>query len=313
MIPSLRPGDKIAIIATARKISHPEIEMAVRVFESWGLQVVVGQTIGASYNYFAGDDALRLQDLQQMLDDDSIKAIICGRGGYGTTRIIDQVDFTRLRKHPKWLVGFSDVTALHSHIHNLGLQSLHAIMPLLFPKEGAEDSIETLRRALFGEDLNYTVAPHAFNRTGTGTGQLVGGNLSMLHTLTGTRSDISTEGKILFLEDLCEYLYHIDRMMVHLDRSGKLANLAGLIVGDMSDMNDAAVSFGKTASEIILEHTGKYNYPVCYGFPVGHEPLNLALICGEEAELTVSEEGAQLRYCKRQATDKNKESATKHY
>ena len=296
MIPALQPGDTIAILATARKISFPEIEVAIHTFESWGLNVVLGQTIGASYNYFAGDDALRLQDLQQMLDDENIRAIICGRGGYGTTRIIDQVDFTRFQQHPKWLVGFSDVTALHSHIHTLGVESVHAIMPLLFPKEGTADSIETLRKVLFGEDLLYTVAPHELNRTGTGQGQLIGGNLSMLGTLTGTRSDCSTAGKILFLEDLDEYLYHIDRMMVHLDRSGKLEHLSGLIIGDMSDMKDPALPFGKTAYEIILEHAGKYNYPVCYGFPVGHEPLNLALVCGREAKLEVSEQGAVLRY-----------------
>ena len=298
MIPALKTGDRIAITATARKITYPEIEMAIRLFESWGLEVVLGQSIGASYNYFSGDDALRLQDLQQFLDDDSIKAVVCARGGYGTTRIIDQVDFTKFLQRPKWLVGFSDVTALHSHIHNLGIESVHGIMPLLFPKEGTETSIETLRRVLFREDLSYSAPPHALNRTGTATGQLVGGNLSMLHTLTGTRSDIITDGKILFLEDLDEYLYHVDRMMVHLDRSGKLANLAGLIVGDMSDMNDTPVPFGKTAYEIILEHAGKYNYPVCYGFPVGHEPHNLALVCGREAILEVTEAGVTLEYCK---------------
>ncbi|WP_299819937.1 LD-carboxypeptidase [uncultured Pontibacter sp.] len=297
MIPPLQPGDRIAILSTARKITASEIEAAVSAFESWGLEVVLGETIGASYNQFAGDDALRLQNLQQMLDDESIKAIVCARGGYGTTRIIDQVDFTGFKKHPKWLVGFSDVTTLHSHIHNLGLPTIHAIMPVLFAKEGAGPSVESLRQLLFGEEICYSLAPHAFNRSGTGTGQLVGGNLSMLHTLTGTRSDISTDGKILFLEDLDEYLYHIDRMMVHLDRSGKLANLAGLIIGDMSDMHDNTVPFGKTAYEIILEHTGKYNYPVCYGFPVGHEPLNLALVCGREATLAVSEAGVKLSYC----------------
>lgn len=297
MIPALCPGDKIAIIATARKITVPEIEIAIQTFEHWGLQVILGETIGASYNQFAGDDAERLQDLQQALDDESIKAIICARGGYGTTRIIDQVDFTRFRKHPKWLTGFSDVTALHSHIHALGLESIHAIMPVLFPKAGTANSIETLRHALFGEELHYEVAPHPFNRSGTTTGLLVGGNLSMLHNLTGTRSDVDTTGKILFLEDLDEYLYHIDRMMVHLDRSGKLANLAGLLIGDMSDMHDNAVPFGKTAYEIILEHTGKYNYPVGYGFPVGHEPQNLALVCGRQAQLEVSEEGTRLCYC----------------
>lgn len=296
MIPALKPGDKIAITATARRITYPEIEMAVKVFQRWGLEVVIGQSIGASYNYFSGDDALRLQDLQQFLDDKTIKAIICARGGYGTTRIIDQVAFTRFRQHPKWVVGFSDVTALHCHIHNFGLESIHGIMPLLFPQKGTEDAIETLRKVLFGENLHYSAAPHEFNRVGTATGQLVGGNISMLHTLTGTRSDISTEGKILFLEDLCEYLYNVDRMMVHLDRSGKLANLAGLIVGDMSDMNDTPVPFGKTAYEIILEHTGKYNYPVCYGFPVGHEPLNLALVCGRKAKLEVSDQEVKLGY-----------------
>lgn len=301
MISSLRPGDTIAIVAPARKITLPEVELAVRTFESWGLNVVLGQTVGASYNYFAGDDALRLQDLQQMLDDAHIKAIVCARGGYGTTRIIDQVDFTKFRQHPKWLVGFSDVTALHSHIHNLGFESLHAIMPLLFPKEGAADSIETLRKLLFGEEVIYNAVPHRFNRTGTGQGQLVGGNLSILLTLTGTRSDFSTAGKILFLEELDEYLYHLDRMLVHLDRSGKLAKLAGLIIGDMSDMKDTAVPFGKTAYEIIAEHTGKYNYPVCYGFPVGHEPLNLALVCGREAKLEVQPEAVTMIYTRASA------------
>ena len=296
MLKPLLPGDKIAIIATARKITVPELETAIQYFKSWGLEVVTGKTIGASYNQFAGDDALRLQDLQEMLDNPNIKAIVCARGGYGTTRFIDQVDFSSFKKNPKWLVGFSDVTALHSHIHNLNLESVHGIMPVLFPRQGTEDSIESLRRILFGEDIYYTAPAHAFNRSGMGQGQLVGGNLSMLHTLTGTRSDIDTSGKILFLEDLDEYLYHIDRMLVHLDRSGKLANLAGLLVGDMSDMHDNAIPFGKTAYEIINEHTGKYNYPVSYGFPVGHEPLNLALVCGREAVLEVNSEGSNLRY-----------------
>lgn len=296
MIPALQSGDKIAIISTARKITTQELTPAIQTFESWGLQVVLGQTIDASYNQFAGNDVLRLQDFQQMLDDETIKAIVCARGGYGTTRIIDQVDFSKFRQHPKWVVGFSDVTTIHSHIHNLGIETIHAIMPVLFGREGTIDSVETLRKTLFGENLNYSSAPHPFNRTGMAKGQLVGGNLSMLHTLTGTKSDINTEGKILFLEDLDEYLYHIDRMLVHLDRSGKLSNLAGLIVGDMSDMKDNAIPFGKTAYEIIAEHTGKYNYPVCYNFPVGHEPLNLALVCGREAILSVSESVVRLEY-----------------
>ncbi|WP_114784924.1 S66 peptidase family protein [Botryobacter ruber] len=296
MIQPLRPGDTIAIVATARKISLQEIEPAIRVFESWGLEVVVGRTIGADYNQFAGDDRLRLLDLQQMLDNPAIKAIVCARGGYGTTRIVDQVDFSFFRENPKWLVGFSDVTTLHSHVHNFGIESVHAIMPVVFTKAGTAEAIESLRQVLFGEPIGYTIAPHPLNRTGAAQGQLVGGNLSMLHTLTGTRSDIRTEGKILFLEDLDEYLYHIDRMLVHLDRSGKLANLAGLVVGYMSDMNDNAIPFGKDAYEIIAEHTGKYDYPVCFGFPVGHEPHNLAMVCGREARLEVQEEGVSLLY-----------------
>lgn len=296
MIPYLNPGDRIAIISTARKITAAELAPAISTFQSWGLEVVLGQTIDAAYNQFAGDDALRLRDFQGMLDDESIKAIVCARGGYGTTRIIDQVDFTQFTKQPKWVVGFSDVTTIHSHIHNLGFETIHAIMPVLFGREGTIDSVETLRQVLFGESLIYTSAPHEFNRFGTAQGQLVGGNLSMLHTLTGTRSDIDTSGKILFLEDLDEYLYHIDRMLVHLDRSGKLKNLAGILVGDMSDMKDNAIPFGKTAYEIILEHVGKYNYPIAFGFPVGHEPLNLALVCGREVALEVSKLGARLKY-----------------
>ncbi|MCC9166700.1 S66 peptidase family protein [Pontibacter harenae] len=296
MIKPLQPGDKIAILATARKISLAEVEFAIQVFESWGLEVVLGRTIDTAYHVFAGDDALRIQDLQQALDDPSIKTIVCGRGGYGTTRIIDQVDFTKFRQHPKWIVGFSDVTALLCHVHNLGIESVHGIMPLLFSKEGAAPSIESLRQVLFGEELNYTAASHAFNRTGTGQGQIIGGNLSLLDSIIGTKSDIDTTGKILFLEDLNEYLYHVDRMMVHLDRSGKLNSLAGLIVGDMSDMLDNADPFAKDAYEIIAEHVAKYNYPVCYGFPVGHEPLNLALVCGREAKLEVQEDGVRLGY-----------------
>jgi muramoyltetrapeptide carboxypeptidase len=297
MIQPLRQGDKIAILSTARKVSLQELEAAIRTFERWGLEVVLGQTIGASYNQFAGDDALRLQDFQQMLDNPEIKAIVCARGGYGTTRIIDQVDFRKFQQHPKWVIGFSDVTTIHSHIHNLGLETIHATMPVLFSKEGTAEAIESLRQVLFGQEVQYTAPTHNFNRTGIAQGQLVGGNLSMLHTLTGTRSDIDTRSKILFLEDLDEYLYHIDRMLVHLDRSGKLSQLAGLIVGHMSDMHDNAIPFGKDACEIIAEHTGKYNYPVCYNFPVGHEPHNLAIVCGREARLEVSESGTSLVYC----------------
>ncbi|MCP2043268.1 LD-carboxypeptidase [Pontibacter sp. HSC-36F09] len=295
MITPLQPGDKIAIIATARLISHEDIAAAIGILQGWGLEVEVGPTVGAQYGVFAGDDALRLQDLQQALDRPDIKAIICARGGYGTTRILDQVDFSQFQKHPKWIVGFSDITSLLCHIHSLGIESVHGIMPLLFPK-GTEEALDSLRRVLFGEELSYSAAPHAFNRTGIAEGQLIGGNLALLHNVSGTRSDFTTKGKILFLEDVDEYLYSIDRMMVHLDRAGKLQDLAGLIVGHFSDMKDNAIPFGKDAYEIIAEHSGKYNYPVCYGFPTGHEPDNLALVCGRKARLEVTDQGTQLTY-----------------
>ncbi|WP_266203087.1 S66 peptidase family protein [Pontibacter kalidii] len=295
MIAPLQPGDKIAIIATARKIDRDAITTAVQVLQQWGLEVEVGPSVGASYGVFAGDDALRLQDLQQALDRPDIKAIICARGGYGTTRILDQVDFSRFQEQPKWVVGFSDITSLLCHIHSLGIESIHGIMPLLFPS-GTEAALESLRKVLFGEEVHYEVAPHPFNRTGTGQGQLIGGNLALLHNVSGTRSDFSSRGKILFLEDVDEYLYNIDRMMVHLSRAGKLDDLAGLIVGHFSDMKDNTDPFGKNVYEIIAEHTAKYNYPICYGFPTGHEPDNLALVCGREAKLEVGEQGASLIY-----------------
>lgn len=295
MIAPLQPGDKIAIIATARTISREAIETAVHILQQWGLEVEVGPTVGATYHVFAGDDALRLQDLQQALNRPDIKAILCARGGYGTTRILDQADFSHFERHPKWIVGFSDLTSLLCHIHSLGIESVHGIMPLLFPT-GTEAALESLRKVLFGEELHYQTAPHALNRTGFGEGELVGGNLALLHNVSGTRSDFSTRGKILFLEDVDEYLYNIDRMLVHLDRAGKLEGLAGLIVGHFSDMKDNAIPFGKDAYEIIAEHSGRYNYPVCFGFPTGHEPDNLALVCGRKARLEVMEQGVKLEY-----------------
>ena len=295
---NLQPGDKIALLSTARKVSPEEMQPAVSVLQSWGLEVVSGETIGAEDNQFAGPDELRRKDLQQMLDDPSIKAILCARGGYGTARILDQLDFTGFARNPKWIIGFSDVTALHAHLHQLGFESLHAIMPILFTRDGSEIAIESLRKTLFGEEISYEAPFHAFNRLGTAEGELIGGNLSILHTIIGTRSDFNYNGKILFLEDLDEYLYHIDRMMNHLDRCGKLENLAGLVVGHMSDMKDNAIPFGKNAYEIILEYTAKYNYPVCFGFPVGHEPHNVALVCGRKTRLEVTLTKTLLHYKK---------------
>src|SRR5690606_32114240 len=220
----LQPGDKIAIVSTARKVSLEEMQPAINVLQSWGLEVISGETIGAAFNQFAGPDALRKNDLQRFLDDASVKAILCARGGYGTARILDHLDFTKFAQNPKWIIGFSDVTALHAHLYKRGFESLHAIMPILFARAGSEAAVESLRKLLFGEAISYQVPADNFNRLGTAEGELVGGNLSILHTIIGTSSDFDYSGKILFLEDLDEYLYHVDRMLVHLDRCGKLQN-----------------------------------------------------------------------------------------
>jgi muramoyltetrapeptide carboxypeptidase len=222
-----------------------------------------------------------------MLDDDSVKAIISARGGYGTLRIIDKLNFEKFQKNPKWIIGYSDVTVLHSHVHrNCGIETLHATMPINFHKD--EESVETLRKALFGEKISYEISAQPMNRNGEAQGELVGGNLSLLYALQGSSSDINTEGNILFIEDLDEYLYHIDRMVVSLKRSGKLSKLAGLVVGGMNDMKDNQVPFGKTAGEIIAEAVAEFKYPVCFGFPAGHTAKNLALPLGRRAKLKVS-------------------------
>ncbi|MBP6872913.1 MAG: LD-carboxypeptidase [Bacteroidales bacterium] len=290
--PYLKKGDKIALVSPARKVTPEEISPAKKLFESWGLEVVEGENLYAAYNQFAGSDAQRTADMQRALDDDSIRAIVCSRGGYGTVRIIDRLDFNRFASHPKWIVGFSDITVLHSHIHrHLNIETLHAIMPVNIRERCESDrSLNSLRKALFGKELSYRYPAEPFFRKGSARAQLVGGNLSILYSLTNTRSDISTNGKILFIEDLDEYLYHIDRMMLNLRRSGKLEGLAGLIVGAMSKMHDNEVSFQKSASDIIAEAVEDYPYPVCFNFPAGHGPDNRALILGREVGLEINDE-----------------------
>ncbi|MCF8296051.1 MAG: LD-carboxypeptidase [Saprospiraceae bacterium] len=287
----LKKGDKIAIISTARKISPEEIEPSVKIFESWGLEVVLGENLFWEYNQFAGSDEQRTFDFQQMLDDPTVKAIICARGGYGTVKIIDNIDFTNFIKNPKWIVGYSDITVIHSHIHTkFGVETLHATMPINFPKDKlTNNAVESLRKALFGEKLKYELKLSEFSRKGIVEAEIIGGNLSILYSLIGSPSDINTEEKFLFIEDLDEYLYHIDRMMMNLKRAGKLENIAGLIVGGMSDMNDNEVPYGKTAKEIIAEIIETYNYPVLFDFPAGHIEDNRALILGRNARLSVGE------------------------
>ncbi len=282
----LKKGDTVAIIAPARKISEAELDPAIKILESWGLKVKSGKHIYAVDNQFAGTDAERCSDLQTMLDDSNIKAIFSARGGYGAVRIIDKLDFSGLKKNPKWIIGYSDVTVFHSHIHtHTGIETLHATMPINFTKDG--ESLEMLKKTLFGELPSYHIHSHKLNRHGEAEGILVGGNLSLLYALAGTPSDIDTKDKILFLEDLDEYLYHIDRMMIQLKRSGKLAGLKGLVIGSFSEMKDNTVPFGKTAEEIIADAVQEYDYPVCFGFTAGHGNKNLPLIMGGKISLGV--------------------------
>jgi muramoyltetrapeptide carboxypeptidase len=288
----LSPGDKIAIVSPARKISREEVADAIKVFKSWNLEVVEGEHVYDTYHQFAGTDRERTADLQRMLDDPAVKAIICSRGGYGTVRIIDHLDFTQFIKTPKWIVGYSDVTVLHSHIHRqFSIETLHAVMPINF--KGSCDTkpcVGSLKVALFGKPLNYRLPVSDLCRRGIAEGELVGGNLSILYSLSNTDSDINTDGKILFLEDLDEYLYHIDRMMMNLKRSGKLENLAGLIVGGMTDMRDNEVPFGKSGAQIVADMVGEYDYPVFHGFPAGHQQDNRALFLGRRVKFEVGEE-----------------------
>lgn len=296
-IPKLQKGDRVAIVSTARKISTLEIQSAIDLLNSWGLKPVIGKTIDAAENQFAGSDELRISDFQMMLDNMDVKAIWCARGGYGTVRIIDQLDFTTFKKHPKWIVGYSDVTVLHSHLHNMGFESLHAPMPIDIEKQ-SEEAVSSLKKALFGANysINYD-SRDSRSKPGIGVGQLVGGNLSILYSLCGSASAIDTKGKVLFIEDLDEYLYHIDRMMQNLKRNGYFEELSGLIVGGMDGMRDNTLAFGfksdnpfgKTAKEIIADAVAEYDFPVCYDFPAGHTNDNWALILGRKVRLEVAD------------------------
>lgn len=300
--PYLKEGDIIGVTSPAGYITQEEIAPAIKQMQSWGLAVQIGATIGARDFTFGGTDAERLADLQSMLDNPKIKAIMCARGGYGALRIIDQLDFTAFKKSPKWLIGFSDITVLHSHINtNFNIATIHSKMCNSFPTnwDVAEsiqiDTILSIKKAIFGEKLVYNAVPNANNRLGSATGDLVGGNLRCIENLAGSVSEIDTDGKILFLEDVGEYLYNIDRMFFNLKRSGKLAKLKGLIIGGFRvKKDDAGDEFGKDLVQIVLEKVGEYKYPVCFDFPVGHQKANYALKCGFKHQLTVTNDGATL-------------------
>lgn len=291
--PYLTKGDTVGILATARKVDVKSLQSAIKLLENWGLNVVLGKTTTLDNNQLAGADWQRATDLQQMLDNPSIKAVWSAKGGYGTVRIVDRIDFTKFRKKPKWIIGFSDATVLHSHINVMDIATLHGLMGISVSRATPE-AIESFRKAIFGEKLLYTIAPHAFNKAGSATGELTGGNLSVLYSIMGSVSQTDTKGKILFIEDLDEYLYHIDRMMTALDRAGYFKGVKGIIVGGMTKMRDNDIPWGHNALEIIKEITAKYNIPVCYNFPAGHIQDNRALPFGKTATLEVSATGTKL-------------------
>jgi muramoyltetrapeptide carboxypeptidase len=287
--PYLKKGDRIAITCPAGYMPREKAQTCIETLQQWGFEVMVGKTLGSkSKNYFSGTDEQRLNELQAMLDDESIRAILCGRGGYGVTRIIDQLDFTRFKKNPKWIIGFSDITVLHAHINsNFKISTLHAPMAAAFNK-GENDFTNSLHKALLGKKAKYSAKAHLFNKLGLAKGELIGGNLSLITHLIGTKSAIKTKNKILFIEDIGELIYSTDRMLHQLKRSGILTNLAGLIVGGFSAVKDTERPFGKKVEEVINDIVKEYDYPVCYHFPVSHEKENYALKIGGNYELKIT-------------------------
>ncbi len=296
-IPSyLQPGDLIGIVCPSGQLSTDKAQTCIQTLSAWGYKVRVGKTLGHAFHYFAGTDEERLNDLQQMLDDPEVKAILCGRGGYGMSRIIDRLDFSGLVRHPKWVIGFSDITLLHAHLCQVcQISSIHGPMAGAFNDQGATGPyVASLHSALAGDKALYVTPFHPQNRTGTAQGRLVGGNLALLAHSIGSVSAFQTEGTILFLEDIGEYLYNIDRMMLQLDRSGWLNHLSGLIIGGFTDLKDTVIPFGQSVEDLILDKVRPYGYPVSFGFPVGHGGENLALKIGAHYRLEVNGEGSRL-------------------
>jgi muramoyltetrapeptide carboxypeptidase len=292
--PHLKSGDLVALVATARFIDPEQLKNSIAQIKSWGLKVSQGDNLTSVSNQFAGTDTERASDLQKAINDPETRAIICYRGGYGSIRLLDLVDFSGLITSPKWICGYSDITVFHSQLNKLRIESIHSTMPVNF-ETNSKEAIDSMRQALFGNTMEIVTENHDLNRYGSVTGELIGGNLSILHTLSGTDIDLDTKGKILVIEDLDEYLYHIDRMLHNLNRSGKLQQLAGLIVGGMTEMNDNDIPFGKGAIEIIAEIITEYNFPVCYNFPIGHITDNRSVILGKQYNLDVSKYGSTLR------------------
>lgn len=292
--PYLKKGDKIAITCPAKILKSP-MKDAVKLLESWGLEVVLGETVNAVHYQFSGTDELRASDMQNFIEDDSVKAIIAARGGYGCIRIVDEIDWTPLVLNPKWIIGFSDITVFHMQLQAMGMQSLHAQMPSTI-SESSKEGLESLRKALFGEDIIYDFPADIENKTGVAEGELIGGNLTLLTACINAINDIDYNDKILFIEDVGEYAYVIDRMIRTLDRAGKFKGLKGLVVGGFTGIQQDNPPFGYSVKEIINLVVAKYDFPVCFGFPAGHQPDNRALVFGKKMNLEVTKEYSKLSF-----------------
>ena len=296
--PYLKKGDTVAIVAPSGilKNREREVQQAKDLLKNWGLNVVVGDHVFSKANHFAGTDDERCEDLQKVMDDPKISAIWCARGGYGTVRILDKLDYTKFKEHPKWIIGYSDITALHNQLHNNGFQSLHALMCVSLTKDLSDikETVDTFKSTLFGKPVSYILEGSNDNKIGKATGPLVGGNLTMLHTMLGSDESLDTSRKILFIEEIGEYKYHIDRMLQSMKRAGYFENLGGLIVGDMTKLRKNTTLWGSSIEQLILDALADYDFPIAFNMPAGHEKDNRALVLGKTVTLDVSKDSSSV-------------------
>jgi len=300
--PFLKTGDTIAIVAPSGilKNRNDEVARAVELLKNWGLNAIIGEHVFSKSDHFAGTDAERCEDFQEALDDPKISAIWCARGGYGTVRILNKLDYTEFKKKPKWIIGYSDITALHNQVHNAGFQSIHALMCVSLTRDLNEikETVSTFKSTIFGNPVEYNLKGSKYNKLGNASGELVGGNLTILHTMLGSRTSIDTSGKILFIEEIGEYKYHIDRMLQSLKRAGYFDNCAGLIVGDMSKLRKNTTLWGSSVEQLVLDALSEYDFPIAFNMPAGHEKDNRAMVLGRTIQLDVSKEGTIFKYLK---------------
>ncbi len=292
--PYLKAGDTVAIVAPSGILNHreKEVNQAIDLLKDWDLNVVVGDHVYKKAGHFAGTDDERCEDFQKALDNPNIKAIWCARGGYGTVRILDKIDYSKYKDNPKWIIGYSDITAIHNQLNNIGSESIHAMMctSLTDDLEAINESLSSFKATVFGESITYFLEGSEYNKTGTASGQLVGGNLTMLHTMLGSETSINTSEKILFIEEIGEYKYHIDRMLQSLKRAGYFDNCKGVIVGDMTKLRKNTTLWGTSIEQLILDALAEYNFPIVFNMPAGHEKDNRAMILGRNVKLTIGKE-----------------------